>query len=140
MTLKDGAKFKGKLNLRWQTDIRNSFNFHASCQNSESMHFNVLLLSKAYKNMHEKVQKSYVSWHWKVKKCLKKNWLLVPKTTWGIRWILMRAVQSLKICILVGYFCRKYLMIQLKKDRWAASWKMTYGFKNDKKFVEFSRK
>ena len=66
--------------------------------------------------------------------------LLVPKTTWGIWWILMRAVQSLKICILVDYFCRKYVMIQLKKDRWVASGKMTYGFKNDKKFVEFSHK
>ena len=52
----------------------------------------------------------------------------------------MRAVQSLKICILVDYFCRKYVMIQLKKDRWVASGKMTYGFKNDKKFAEFSHK
>ena len=62
---------------------------------------------------------------------LKKNWLLVPKMTWGIWWILMRAVASLKICTLLGYFCRKYVMFELKRYREVVSWKMTYGFKND---------
>ena len=33
---------------------------------------------------------------------LKKNWLLVPKMTWGIWWILMQAVASLKICTLLS--------------------------------------
>ena len=30
MTLKGDAKFKGKLTRRWQNDIRNLVNFHAS--------------------------------------------------------------------------------------------------------------
>ena len=33
---------------------------------SENLHFDGFLLSKAYKDTDEKVQKSYVSWHWRV--------------------------------------------------------------------------
>ena len=43
---------------------------------------------------------------------LKKNWLLVPKMTWGIWWILMQAVASLKICTLMCNFFWKYNMFQ----------------------------
>ena len=74
---------------------------------SENFHFDAPL-SKAYKVLDEKVQ-SYVSWHWRLIKSLKKNWLLVPKMTWGISWILMRAVTSLKICTLMGLFCPKHI-------------------------------
>ena len=45
---------------------------------------------------HEKVQKNYASWEWRVMQSLKKNWLLDPKMTTGIWWILMRPVASLK--------------------------------------------
>ena len=37
-------------------------NFHASCQKPKKLHFDRLLLSKAYKVLDEKVQKCYVSW------------------------------------------------------------------------------
>ena len=83
----------------------------------ENLHFDGLLLSKAYKVLDEKVQKSYVSWHWRVMQSLKKNWLLVPKMTWGIWWILMQAVASLKICTLMCYFCRRYITFEPKKCR-----------------------
>ena len=36
--------------------------------------------------------------------CFKKNWLLVPKMTWWIWWILMWAEASLKVCTLMCYF------------------------------------
>ena len=88
-----------------KNDIRNLVNFHASSRKSVNLNFNGLLLSKAYKVLDEKVQKSYASWNWRVKR----NWLLVPKMTWGIWWILMRAVASLKICTLMCYFCWKYV-------------------------------
>ena len=52
MTKKGGAKFKGKSNL---------VNFLANSRKSENLHFNGLLLSKPYKDLDEKVQKSYVS-------------------------------------------------------------------------------
>ena len=85
---------------------RNLVNFHVSSWKSENLHFDWIHLSKAYKYLDEKVQKSYVSWNWRVMQSLKKNWLLVPKMTWGIWWILMRAVASLKICTLMCYFCQ----------------------------------
>ena len=45
---------------------RNFINFHASSRKSENLHFDGLVLSKAYKVLDEKVQKSYASWHWSV--------------------------------------------------------------------------
>ena len=101
---------QGKLTCGLKNGIMNLVNFHASSRKSENLHFNQILLSKAYKDLDEKAQKSYVSWHWRVTQSLKKNWLLIPKMTWGIWWILMRAVESVKICTLMGYFCRKYVM------------------------------
>ena len=48
---------------------------------------------------------------------LEKNWLLAPKMRWAICWILMWAVASLKICTLMCYFCRNYIMLEPKKYR-----------------------
>ena len=48
---------KGILTCGLKNDIRNSANFHASSRNSKSLHFNWILLSKAYKDLGEKVQK-----------------------------------------------------------------------------------
>ena len=106
MTLKDDAKFKGKLTCGLKNALRNLIKFHGSSRKSWNSNFDGLLLSKAYKDLDEKVKKSYVSWHWRVMQSLKKNWLLVPKMTWGIWWILMWAVASLKICTFMCYFCQ----------------------------------
>ena len=84
---------------------------------SENLHFDRLLLSKGYKVLDEKVQKSYLSWHWRMMQSLNKNWLLVPKMTRGIWRTLTRAVESLKICTLMDYFCQKCVMFELKKYR-----------------------
>ena len=61
MTLKGDAKFKRKLNCGLKNDIKNLNNFHASCRKSENLRFDWMLLSKAYKDLDEKIQKSYVS-------------------------------------------------------------------------------
>ena len=61
MTLKGDAKFKGKLTRGLKNDIGNLVNFHASSQKFENLHFDKLPLSRAYKVLDEKVQKSYVS-------------------------------------------------------------------------------
>ena len=55
------AEFKGKLTRDLKNDMRNLVNFHASSPKSENLHFADLLLSKAYKELDEKVQKSFVS-------------------------------------------------------------------------------
>ena len=60
MTLKSDAKFEEKLTLGSKND-RNSVNFNASSGKSESLHFDVLLLSVAYKFSAKKVQKNDLS-------------------------------------------------------------------------------
>ena len=79
MTLKGDAKFKGKLTCGLKNNLRNLLNFHASSWKSGNLHFDGLLLSKAYKDLDEKVQKSYVSWHWRVMQSLKKKLTLDSK-------------------------------------------------------------
>ena len=61
MTLKGDAEFKGKLTRGLKNDVRNLVNFHVSSRKYENLHFDGLLLSKAYEVLDEKVQKSYVS-------------------------------------------------------------------------------
>ena len=132
MARKDYAKFKGKMTRSWKNNIRYLVSFHVSSWKSKNLHFDGLLLSKAYKVLDEKVQKSCVSWHWRVMQNLRKNWLLVPKMTKGILWILMRAVTSLKICTLMCYFGWKYIMFESKKYRELC----VITLENDAKFEE----
>ena len=61
MTLKGDAIFKEKLTGGLKNDIRNLINIHAISRKSENLHFDGLFLSKAYKVLDEKVQKSHVS-------------------------------------------------------------------------------
>ena len=60
--------------------VRNLVNFIASSDKSGNLHFYVvLLLSIAYKVLAKKVQKNYLSSHWKKIQTLKKNWLFFLK-------------------------------------------------------------
>ena len=52
------CKFKEKLTCALKNDIRNLVSFHASRQKSENLYFDWILLSKAYKDLDEKVQKN----------------------------------------------------------------------------------
>ena len=61
MTLKSDAKFKEELTLGSKNDMRSLVNFNASTGKPASLHFNVLLFSKAYKVSAKKVQKNYLS-------------------------------------------------------------------------------
>ena len=61
MTLKGVAKFKGKMTCGLKNVIRNLVNVHASRRKSENSQFDRTLLSIAYKDLDEKVQKSCVS-------------------------------------------------------------------------------
>ena len=95
-----------KLTCALKNAIRNFVNFQASIQKFESFYFDGLLLSKAYKYLDEKYARimSHDTEEWC--KVWRKNWLLISKMTWGIKWILMRAVASLKIFTLMCYFCQ----------------------------------
>ena len=61
MTPKGDETFNGKLTCGLENDIRNLVNFRVTSGKSENFHFDGLLLSKAYKVLDEKLQKSYVS-------------------------------------------------------------------------------
>ena len=61
MTLKGDAISKEKLTGGLKNDIRNLISFYASSCKSENLHFDGLLLFKAYKVLDGKVQKSYAS-------------------------------------------------------------------------------
>ena len=76
---------------------RQSAKFQTSCSGEvpPNFYFDRLLLLKIYKISAEKVQRSYVSWHWRVVKNVKKNRFLVSKVT-RIWLILIRAIKSLK--------------------------------------------
>ena len=111
----DVAKLEENLTLSSKNDMRNLVNFNVNSGRSQNLQFDVLLLLTAFKASAKKVQKSYLSWHWRVIQPLKKNWLFVWKMTWAIWWILMRVLESFKICFLMGYFRWKYVMFEVKK-------------------------
>ena len=50
----------------------------------KNLDFNWLLLCKVFNVWPKKVQKSYLSWHWRLTQNLKNNWVVVWKMTWGI--------------------------------------------------------
>ena len=57
MTLKSGAKFEENLTLGFKNDMWNLVNFNANSGKSENLHFDVLLLSVAYKVSAKNIQK-----------------------------------------------------------------------------------
>ena len=65
----------------------------------------------------KKVQKSYLSWHWRVMQSLKKNWLVFSNMTWGIWWILTQPLKSLKISLWWALFVQSIWRFELKKYR-----------------------
>ena len=76
---------------------RQSAKFQTNCSGEvpPNLYFDRLFWLKVYKISAEKVQRSYVSWHWRVVKNLKKSWFLVSKMT-RIWLILIQAIKSLK--------------------------------------------
>ena len=71
------------------------------------LHFDWFLLCKVFNVWPKKVQRSYLSWHWRVIQNLKKNWLVVWKMTSGIWQIFTRTLESVKIGTFMGPFCQK---------------------------------
>ena len=53
----------------------------------KNLQLNGLFLNKVYSVWAKKVGRSYVWWHWILMQNLKENWLVLSKTTWGIRQI-----------------------------------------------------
>ena len=64
------------------------------------------------------VQRSYLSWQWRVMQNLKKNWLVVWKMTWGNWQIFNTALESLKVGTFMVSFCPKLKMYEITIYRW----------------------
>ena len=104
----------------------NLVKFHVSSLKSEILHFGGFLLSKSYKVSARKVQKSYLSWHWRVMQSSRKNWLVVSNMTWGISWIFTQQLKSLKVFYFDELFLSKlYKVWATKIQRSYLSWHWT---------------
>ena len=103
MTLKNYEKCLKKLTCCFKIVT----NFDKSTGKSQNFHFNGLLLTKVYIVLTKKVQRSYLSWHWRVMQNSKKYWLVVWKMTGRIQQIFTRALENLKIGTLMGSFYSK---------------------------------
>ena len=83
---------------------------------SPNLYFDILLLLKVYKISVKKVQRSYVSWYWRLTQNLKKNQFVVSKMKdFGEFW--SEHSKVFKICTLIGLLCAKYITFDLKKYR-----------------------
>ena len=69
--------------------------FDCSGEIWSNLYFDRLLFLKVYKIEAKNVQRSYVSWHWRLMQNLKKNGFVVSKMT-RIWWILIRTFKSLQ--------------------------------------------
>ena len=90
----------------------------------------LFLLSKVFNVWPKKVQRSCLSWQWRVIQNLKKNWLAIWKMTWGI-W---QSTWSIKIGTLMGSFNPKWKNYELKiyrgvicheNEEWYKIWRGT---------------
>ena len=147
MTLKGDAKFKRKPPCGFKNGIRNLFDFHTSSRWSKNLHFDSMLFSKAYKDLDENIQKSYISWQWRVMQTLKKNWVFGFKNDMKNFLNFHSTTRKYKTFTLMGYFCPKYMRFELKKyrrvifrdtEQWSNIWinpnivipKMAWGIRN----------
>ena len=77
MTLKTDAKFEEKLTCGFENDM-NLANFYQRTQKSQYWYFDGILLSNVENVWLSNLQRSYVSWQWRMQN-VKRNWLVISK-------------------------------------------------------------
>ena len=105
--------------LFWRSEPIRVPNFRLSI--SPNLHLYRLLLLKVYKISAKKVQRSFVSWHWRLMQNLKKNWFVVSKLT-RIWWNSIRALKSLKKLHSDWFLAWKVCNVGSKKVQRSISW------------------
>ena len=111
---------------------------------SKNWNFDGILLSKVENLWAQNLQGSFVSWQWRMIQNLKRNWLVSSKLTWGIWWILTRALENLKNLHFNGLLLTKVYNVWAKKSTEELclmalkidakfEGKLTCAFKNDSK-------
>ena len=81
--------------------------------------FDGILLSKVWA---WNLQESYLSWQWKKMQNWKRNWFVVSKLTWGLWWILTRALEYLKTLHFNGIFLIKVCNVWAEKVQRSYIW------------------
>ena len=117
MTPKSDAKFEDKLNLGSKNNTRNLVNFNAMSVKSENFHFDVLLLSIAYKISAKKYRRIISNDTEKLSKRWRKTDYFVWKMKWRVWWTLKPAVESLKINTLMS-FDNTFVKNDLSFQKW----------------------
>ena len=79
MTIKNDAKFEEELTSRFKIDTANWQILTRALECLKNLHFDGLLLTKVYNVWANKVQKSYVWWHWKLIKISRRTDLCIQK-------------------------------------------------------------
>ena len=104
-----------------------------SRQKSRILHFFWFPLSKLYKVSAKKVQKSYLTQHWRVMQNLNENWLAVSNMTWGSWWISPN--HSKENSFWMDSFCPNYSKFELQNyseaifratEQWCKIWISPY--------------
>ena len=124
--------------------MKNLANFHQSTFKSlKNWVFSWVLLSKVEDVWVWNLQESYVSWEWRMRQNLKRNWLFNSKLTWIIWWILSRALENLEhlhfnglvLTIVYNFWAKKvqrsyiwlqWRLIQNLKEKWLVLSEMTW--------------
>ena len=119
MTLKSDAKFKEKLTCRFTFRFgkRNLVNFYPNTEKSKN--FTAMSYFRPKYLRFELRKYRGVILHDTEQRC--KIWinpgLLSSKMAWGIGWIFITALKTMKNCTLRCYFCAKHIMFQLENFR-----------------------
>ena len=109
MTLKSDAKFEEKVTCGLENDKEfGKISTEHSKISKLELWWNLFVRASH-------LQRSYMSWQWRMIQKLKRNWHVVLKLTWGIWRIFTRALESLKNRVLMGSLWPKYIMFELKK-------------------------
>ena len=96
LSLKSYAHFEEKLNCSLKKDLRNLANSYQGTWNCQNCDFGGDLLSKVEKVWPSDLQRSNVSWQWRIIQNLKRNSLVISKLTWKIECFLTQALENLK--------------------------------------------
>ena len=99
------CKVRGKTDFLFKKWI--SWILTGALKSLKNLHFDCFFLCKVYNVWPKEVQRSYLSWHWKVMENFKKIWLMVWEMTWGILQTFTRTLVGLKIGTLMGSFYQK---------------------------------
>ena len=117
MALKIDIKFERKLTCASKNDMKNFANFHQSViRKSEKLNFYWVFLSKIENVWAYNLQKSYVSWKWRMMQKLKKTWLVNSKLTGRTCWFFTRALENLKYLHFNGLLLTKVYNVWTKKS------------------------